>query len=82
MSSWTKEGIPHLNSSFLYLQGTDVNWNSTGVMGYGDNKYAVVVKNYDLNAVENFLCRGNGGYGGDFMRWFVSLFLLVHSGSR
>jgi hypothetical protein len=69
MSTWTEEGILKLNSSFLYLEGTEVNWNSRGAMTYGDNKYAVAVKNYDLNDVENFLCRGNGGYGGNFMRW-------------
>jgi hypothetical protein len=70
-SSWTKEGTLMLNSSFLYLEGTDVNWNSKGAMYYRDNAYAIAVKNYDLNALENFFCHGKGGYGGDFMRWFV-----------
>ena len=31
----------------------------------------MAVKNYDLNAAENFFCHGNGGYGGNFMRWCV-----------
>jgi hypothetical protein len=76
MSTWTKAGSMTLDSSFLYLDGAEVNWNSKGLMNYGENKYAMRVNNYDLNAMENFLCHGNGGYGGDFMRWFVSLDLF------
>lgn len=36
-NSWTEEGSLKLNSSLLYLDGADLNWNSRGVMNYGEN---------------------------------------------
>jgi hypothetical protein len=83
MSIWNKEGTLNLNSSLMFLDGTDVNWNSLSALSYQDNGYIFSVTNFNLNALENFNCHGNGGYGGNLLRWFVSFFFsLPHLNCR
>jgi hypothetical protein len=70
-SVWDKEGTLKFNSSLLYLKGTEVNWDAMSVLDYQDNGYMFSVANSNPSALENFYCHGNGGYGGNFMHWFV-----------
>lgn len=68
-STWTKDGSINVNSSFVYMNGVDLNWNSISHMKYGSHSYQISTKNIDLNSIENLYCYGNGGYGGTFMNW-------------
>lgn len=69
MTSWTKQGSIALNTSFVYLDGFDVNWNSITLMDYEHHQYRVSTKNIDINTGVNLYCYGYGGYGGNFMNW-------------
>ena len=73
-SVWKRAGTLRLNSSLLYLEGNEINWDSVSALDYQDNGYMFSVVNSNPTSIENLYCHGNGGYGGNWMQWLVSFF--------
>lgn len=72
-SVWKKAGTLRVNSSLLYLEGNEINWDAVSALDYQDNGYKFSVVNSNPTSIENLYCHGNGRYGGNWMQWFVSL---------
>ena len=73
-STWKSEGTISIKSR-LNIYGTDVNWNTTGILHYEDSTYNLYAAENAFDKINNaFIVTATGQYGGSSaLKWWVTL---------
>lgn len=67
---WDRAGVINVDSKLVVVD--TISWDATGDFVYGDEQYAVEVKNSDQAASEMFFAAGNGRYqGSSVYNWYM-----------